>query len=193
MKEELNRLIESFKGIPVVEREDYHYFIHPLSDGIPLITPEMLEDAVSCIISLLPPSDNYGMLITAEAMGIPLTTMLSHELEKPFSIARKRRYGIPGEIIVKQTTGYSTSSIHLNLPVRGGRAVIVDDVLSTGGTLRSIAKGMKGSRWDIECAVILFNKMGDRKNDLENEMGIPIFTLLDVDRVDGAFVARRSD
>jgi adenine phosphoribosyltransferase len=192
MKDEMNRMIGTFEGIPIVKKGDYHYFVHPLSDGIPIITPQQLKDAVTCIRSLLPPLQNFDLFITAEAMGIPLTTLLSQEVSKPFSIARKRKYGMDGEIKAKQSTGYSTSDIYLNLPRYKGRAVIIDDVLSTGGTLVSLANGMKDSGWDIECAVILFNKMGEGRYDLEKELDFPILTLLNVELFGEAFKAERS-
>ena len=192
MKNELDSLIRSFEGVPIIRKGEYLYFVHPLSDGIPTIEPGLLEDAVTCVMDMLPPLDRFDLMITAEAMGIPLTTLLSARISKPFSIARKRKYGIKGEIMAKQSTGYSSSNIHLNLPRENGRAVIIDDVLSTGGTLISIANGLKGTGWDVECAVILFNKMGNSRTDLENEMGFPILTLLDVDLVDGSYIAKVS-
>jgi adenine phosphoribosyltransferase len=192
-EEALKRLIGSFEGIPVVKKENYHYFVHPLSDGIPLIRPEMLDDAAACLRGLLFESDTYDIFLTAEAMGIPLATRLSMDTGKPFSIARKREYGLSGEVKVEQSTGYSSSSIHLNLPGEGGRVVILDDVLSTGGTLISMTEGMDGQRWSVTGAVILFNKMGERKEDLEKRLGYPIRTLLDIDLLDGTFNARISE
>jgi len=193
MKDEMDRLVRSFEGIPIVEKGDYHYFVHPLSDGIPIIAPEQLQDATTCIMELLPPPENYDLLITAEAMGIPLTTLLSQRVSKPFSIARKRRYGIKGEITVKQSTGYSSSDIHLNLPNGNGHLVIVDDVLSTGGTLASIMNGIRGTGWNVASAVILFNKMGGRKSGLEKVLGFPIITLLDVELIGDSYRARKSE
>lgn len=192
MKGSIEKLVRSFEDIPIVKRGDYHYFIHPLSDGIPFIEPGLLEDAAKCIEGLLPEKDNYDILLTAEAMGIPLATKISLDVRKPFSIARKREYGLPGEVIVEQTTGYSTSRIHLNLPGERGRAVIIDDVLSTGGTLISITDGMKRTGWTIVEAVILFNKMGEAKREMEEKLGYPIRTLLDVEMVDGSFKAYAS-
>jgi adenine phosphoribosyltransferase len=183
----MDKLIGSFDNIQTVKKGEYHYFIHPLSDGIPLIEPALIEAASECIMEILPDPDEYDMFLTAEAMGIPLTTNLSTKIGKPFSIARKREYGIKGEVTVEQTTGYSTSNIHLNLPTEPKRIVIVDDVLSTGGTLISITQGMKKMGWTIIGAVILFNKMGNEKEEMEKKLGYPIRTLLDVEMVRGSF------
>jgi len=186
-------LIASFQGIPIVKSGEYNYFVHPLSDGIQAISSSLLTDASKCLMELLPNLDEFDLMITAEAMGIPLAAALSMITGKPFSIARKRSYSLPGEITVGQETGYSSSKLHLNLPGAGGRSVIVDDVLSTGGTLKALAKGIRRSGWSVDRAFFLFNKMEKvRKNEMEKEVGLRITSLLDIEFVGDGFVARRS-
>ena len=46
-----------------------------------------------------------------EAMGIHLATALSLETGIPFVVVRKRQYGLPGEVAVHQTTGYSQGEL----------------------------------------------------------------------------------
>ncbi|MBN1539949.1 MAG: adenine phosphoribosyltransferase [Candidatus Thermoplasmatota archaeon] len=192
MNSSLERLKGSFRDVPIVRIGEYNYFVHPLSDGIPLIGPDMVGDATRCMIPLLPDSSGYDILLTVESMGIPITTSVSLEVLKPFSIVRKRRYDLPGEVRVGQRTGYSSSELHLNLPEGGGRAVVLDDVISTGGTLRSIAEGSKRAGWELVCAVILFNKIGEGRDRLAAELGFPIRTVLDVGYTDGSFEAMPS-
>ncbi|MBN1539114.1 MAG: adenine phosphoribosyltransferase [Candidatus Thermoplasmatota archaeon] len=186
-------LIASFQKIPIVKSGDYNYFVHPLSDGIPAISPSLLAGASECMMELFPDRDEFDLMVTAEAMGIPLAAALSTLISKPFSIARKRSYCLPGEITVGQETGYSSSKLHLNLPGSGGRSVIVDDVLSTGGTLRALVKGIRRSGWCVDRAFFLFNKMEKvPKNELEEEVELRITSLLDIEFVGDVFIARRS-
>ncbi len=60
----------------------------------------------------------------------------------------------------------------------------MDDVLSTGGTIRAIVKALKGIGAEIVDTVIVFNKHKNKK-ELEEELDIELKTLLDVDVVDG--------
>ena len=62
-------------------------------------------------------------------MGLPLTAPLSIRTGIPMVIARKRSYGLEGEVEVSQETGYSKGSIYLNDIKEGERIVIIDDVL----------------------------------------------------------------
>ena len=44
------------------------------------------------------------------------------------------------EFVIDQTTGYSKGEIYLNDIGKGDRVLLVDDVVSTGGTLLPIRK-----------------------------------------------------
>lgn len=188
-KKELGILRGSFHDIPFVKKGEYHYFIHPLSDGVREVDPVMVEEVTEYIEYLMKQIPDVDLLLTAEAMGIPVTTSLSMRTGIPFSIVRKRSYGLKGEVKAVQKTGYSRSDLYLNLPLEGGKVLLLDDVLSTGGTLRSMIDGLKQTEWEPLAAIVLFNKMGKDKLALEKELGLEIFTLLDIEFVDGKFQA----
>ena len=42
----LKKLKESFEKVPVVKKGDYDYVIHPITDGVPWITPDLLDEVV---------------------------------------------------------------------------------------------------------------------------------------------------
>jgi adenine phosphoribosyltransferase len=173
-----------------VKKGDYNYFVHPLSDGIRKISPDLLRETTDRLEKELLEFTDIDILLTAEAMGIPVTTTLSMRTGIPFSIVRKRSYGLEGEITILQETGYSKTELHLNLPKDSGRLMMIDDVLSTGGTLKAMVKGIRSTEWEPVGAIILFNKMGERRDELAQELGIEIITLLDVEYIDGSFVPR---
>ena len=107
----MNQLEKSFKNAPIVKRENYNYVIHPLTDGIPHITPELLKEVTNAMAKKLPTCDT---ILTIEAMGIPLAATLSIKTGIPFTIIRKRSYGLEGEVSVCQTTGYSSANLFIN-------------------------------------------------------------------------------
>ena len=86
---------------------------------------------------------DVDVLLGIEAMGLPLTAPLSMATGVPLVIARKRSYGLPGEVGIDQTTGYSKGAMYLNDLKPGERVAIVDDVLSTGGTLEAVIEGVR--------------------------------------------------
>jgi adenine phosphoribosyltransferase len=190
----LNDLVSSFSGVPIVRKGDYDYFVHPLSDGIPLIDPELLDITARLMSRLIPSGCDYEVLVTAEAMGIPLTTAISMMTKKPYSIVRKRSYGTDGEIEIRQRTGYSEGVLYVNLPPSTNRCIIIDDVLSTGGTLRSLIEGIRVSGSEPLGAVFLVDKMGEEgRKAMEENLGVWIRPLLYVDIYDGICEARPTE
>jgi adenine phosphoribosyltransferase len=83
-------------------------------------------------------------------------------------IARKRQYGLDGEIEINQETGYSKGSIFLNDIKPGERIAIIDDVLSTGGTIRSVIQGVKRTGAVIQNIVVVVEK-GPGMRVLQND------------------------
>jgi adenine phosphoribosyltransferase len=60
----------------------------------------------------------------------------------PMTVIRKREYKLPSEVAVHQTTGYSKGELYLNGVYKGDRVVIIDDVISTGGTMRALLQAL---------------------------------------------------
>jgi len=130
-------LTNSLLTCPIVKKGEYNYFVHPITDGIPDIDPGLLREIAVGMVRLLNlTSVNY--IVTAEAMGIPIATAISLMTDIPVNIIRKRQYELPGECDVCQVTGYSKGAMYINGIKAGDRVVIVDDVISTGGTMNGI-------------------------------------------------------
>ncbi|HEV8595456.1 MAG TPA: adenine phosphoribosyltransferase, partial [Thermoplasmata archaeon] len=100
----LERLRASLKDSPVVRFGDYSYFVHPITDGIPLGDPKIFEEVVAEVARV---GDwECDKITTAESMGFPLAAAVSLRVNKPYVFLRKRKYGLPGEVSVAQATGY---------------------------------------------------------------------------------------
>ena len=170
-------LKKSIEDSPVMEIGDYQYFIHPLADGIPSIDPKMLGAAADAMISKC--DFDCDLIVTAETMGIPIATAVSMKLGIPYTVVRKRKYGLPGEVDIAQYTGYSKNSMYINGPKKGDRVVIIDDVLSTGGTMKAIINALKNT---IGCtivdAAVIFGK-SDADDAIFREFGVRVKRLVD--------------
>lgn len=117
-------------------------------------------------------------------MGIPLAVAVTERTGIPYSVIRKRKYGIDGEISLDQTTGYSRSPMYINGIGKGDRVALVDDVISTGGTLRSIAEALSGAGAVVTEVSAVFSKCRDI-GKLSEELDIRINYLLEVSSEDG--------
>ena len=184
-KDKLEILRQSVLDAPVILKGEYHYFIHPLSDGVPSQSAELLEAARDLIHERVDWS-SVDIILGIEAMGIPLAASLCLVTGKPMVIGRKRQYGLPGETAVDQSTGYSKGSIYLNDISQGDRVFIVDDVISTGGTLLPILKSIDGIGATVADCWIVFEK-GDGMNFVRSNGDWPLNSLVRIS-MDGSRV-----
>lgn len=170
-----NLLKKSFLTGPVVDREGYPYYVNPISDGVPPADPALLEEVIDGLLDIC--DFDCDLILAPEAMGIPLAAVLSLRTGIPFGVIRKRKYGLPDEIVVTRDTGYSTAKLYINGVKRGDRVAIVDDTLSTGGTLKAVVSVLGEHGVEVTEVGIVFNKAGDTSDILP---GIAIKSLLNV-------------
>jgi adenine phosphoribosyltransferase len=164
---------------------DYDYFISPITDGIPSMDPVVLDEVIDAIVQI--GEFDCDLITTPEAMGIPIAVGLSQRLGIPYNVIRKKKYGLPDEVSVIQCTGYSKRELYINGVKRGDRVVLVDDVISTGGTLSAILRALKDLGAIIKDVIIVVEK-GNVKSKIENELGIKIKTLVRVEIRNGHVV-----
>ena len=177
-------LEESLKGAPIIWKGDYPYFIHPISDGIPRMGPEVLK-AVSTLIVESTDWEGVDLIVSVEAMGLPLLAAVGEATGIPTVVIRKRSYGMEGEVAVDVSTGYSSSTLYINDIAPGERIVIVDDVISTGGTLEPLLEKLEEMGVILRDIVIAIEK-GEGRSRLNRERPEwPIRSLARIEIVDG--------
>jgi len=180
----LKHLEKSLYEAPIVKKGEYDYVIHPITDGVPYITPELLKEVTDEMKKHIKKCGRFDRIVTMEAMGIPLATSLSLDLGIPFTIIRKRQYGLPGEVSVEQVTGYSKSKMYINGLKKGDTIILVDDVLSTGGTLKAVLYVLKEIGVVVKGVFIAVYK-GTCKEEITKTYDIPITTIVDIEVIDG--------
>ncbi|MBE6485838.1 MAG: purine phosphoribosyltransferase family protein [Methanosphaera stadtmanae] len=179
----LEELKKSLVECPVVKKGEYFYFVHPISDGVPLVESKLLNNIMDYII------DNFDLskidkIVGVESMGIPLATALSLKTDIPFVIIRKRSYGLEGERKVHQQTGYGKSELFINNIKEEDNLLLIDDVVSTGGTLTSVINAIDEIGANLEHIIIPIEKDDGRKI-VEEATNKKISTLVKIKMVDG--------
>jgi len=181
----MDRLKQSLQDAPIVEKDGYHYFVHPVSDGVPMLRPELLREIVIRIIRKAA-LDRVDKIVAPEAMGIHISTAVSLMTDIPLVVVRKRGYGLEGEVSISQRTGYAENEMYINDVRAGDRLLVLDDVLSTGGTLRALLTALDDIGAEVADTIAVIKKVGG-----ENRLaGTPYEpkTLINVDVVGGEVV-----
>ncbi len=162
----------SLQTAPVLDRGGYPYIIHPLLDGVPRVDPGLLiawaewaggQDILQ----------GANLLVAPEAMGLPLATALAMKSGLPYVAVRKRQYDLEDETVAYCETGYSETCLYVNDVREGDRVVLVDDVLSTGGTADALLDTLKAVGATIQ-GVLVFVDKGDQTERLERKHSVPV-------------------
>ena len=180
----LETLQDSLRGAPIIWKGDYPYFIHPISDGIPRMEAKVLRATRDLIIDMVDWSE-IDIVVSVEAMGLPLLAAVGEVTGKPTVVIRKRSYGMEGEVRVDVSTGYSSSTAYINDIKPGERVLVVDDVISTGGTLEPLLEALEEMGAILKGVVIAIEKGKGRERLAEERPNWPIQTLARIDIVEG--------
>ncbi|WP_247010109.1 hypoxanthine/guanine phosphoribosyltransferase [Halorientalis litorea] len=176
----MERLRESLHDAPIIDKDGYEYMVHPISNGVPMLDPALLREVVAEVIRRV--DLDVDKIVAPEAMGIHLATALSLQTDIPLVVIRKRAYGLPDEIPLHKSTGYSESEMYINDVDAGDRVLILDDLLSTGGTLAAICNALDETGADISDIVVVIRKVGDSALD---DTDYEVESLVDITVEDG--------
>jgi adenine phosphoribosyltransferase len=180
----MDQLRQSLLDAPIIEKGDYEYFVHPVSDGVPMLRPELLREIVIKIIRKADLED-IDKIVTPAAMGIHISTAVSLMTDIPLVVIRKRQYGLDGEVSLAAQTGYSESEMYINDVEAGDRVLVLDDVLSTGGTMKAILDALEHIGAEVIDVVAVIKKAGPNELD---DAGYSVKTLINVTVEDGEVV-----
>ena len=146
----------------------------------------MLGDAeltVAAAAELLKKCPDFDILLTAEAKGIPLAHEMSRQSGKRYIPARKGPKLYMEEPVVVEDVSITTEAVQKLVIDRkdldsmdGKRILIVDDVISTGGSLHALETLVNKSKGTVvaRAAVLAEGEAADRKDIIYLEP-LPLF------------------
>ena len=143
------------------------------------------ELTVACARDLLKAAPEYDYLITAEAKGIPLIHEMARQHgDSTYMLVRKApKLYMTGvmEVKVRSITTAAEQKLYIDTAdaekMRGKRVLIVDDVISTGESLRAI-ETLVGQAGGIICGKMAILAEGDAidRDDIIYLEKLPLFT-----------------
>lgn len=136
-----------------------HLPICKLNDELSIAGFVMFSDVeltVACATELLKKMPEFDLILTAESKGIPLAYEMSRQCGKNYVLARKsvKLYmRNPVAVSVKSITTAKVQTLYLDEEdaklLQGKRIAVVDDVISTGESLRALDELVKQAGGEI--------------------------------------------
>jgi cysteine synthase len=155
-------LEQIYEGASTVFSGAYRTTINELTDQRPALRPEILAEAVNRLVRLGTFSAATKLLVEEDKGGI-LAGPVCLATGLPLAVARWYPYDLPGEggnppAEVEITSEYYSGHLYVNGIVAGDRVVIIDDTVSTGGTLVALVEAVRRAGAEVIEALVVTEK-----------------------------------
>ena len=175
-----NLVIQAFDNQPLTQFEKYRFLINPLTEQIPATSAELLQAATDWIVA----DGDFKQatkIVGEEDKGAILVASTSLATGLPFGMARWYSAGLEGEVSVDFEMEYASGQLFLNGVEENDKVIIVDDMISTGGTMLALIQAVqlaKGQIVDIICVAEKIEYDGVQR--IAKETGYQVKTLVKI-------------
>lgn len=181
IQKKLERIRKSFIGKPIhFDKTGYPYSLFTLTDFYPPMEPTLIEDMADLLV-YYGDFENVDLIVSeADRGGGPLTHAISMRTNIPYTLANWYPSGGPGELQVNASVGFSGNGfIFLNGIKKGQRTILVDDLLSSGGTAIALIQAILKGGATVKQALFVAEKvLMHGRQKLEKIYSIPIISLV---------------
>jgi adenine phosphoribosyltransferase len=173
-------LRDVYERAPVLKTGKHFTTVNELCDQVPALRPETLRAAVE--EALQHGTFGANKILTEEDKGAPIAAAMSLAVDLPLSIARWYPYDVPGQVKVEIVSEYFTGSLYMNGVVPGDKVLIIEDTLSTGGTMIALIEAVRKVGADVVGAIAIIEKVGnDGHRTVLSKTGVDVKTCVQID------------
>lgn len=173
-------LEDSYAAARVVDSGRYLTSVNELCDHIPALRPRLLEHVTARLLASLDLAGCTKILVEEEK-GAVIGAALSLATGLPLALARAYPYDVPGHR-VDFDSEYTGGSLYVNGIEPGDRVCLVDDTLSTGGTLIALVKAVREIGAEVtEAAVVVEKPANGGREALRSRTGLEVGSLIRID------------
>ena len=137
-------------------------------DISPLYRDTRLLDQGMAILERRFNFDKIDIIVGIEARGFPIATLLAKSTDKPMVMARKSGK-LPGQVKQRHyglEYGDAAVEIQVNAIIPGKRVLIIDDLLSTGGTAQATSDLVRDLGAEVSGIAFLVELFGLNGRDI---------------------------
>ena len=182
-------LERAYEGAPALMTGRHLTTVNEFTDQIPALRPQLLAEARDRLLAL-GPIEETDKLLVEEDKGAILGGAVSLAVGLPLAVARWYPYNLgdanphlPTRAIeVPLDSEYFVGTLFVNGIDRNDRVTIVDDTISTGGTLAALISAVhKAGATVAEVRVVVEKVAGGGTERINTQFGIPVRSVMRVD------------
>ncbi|MCL6459881.1 MAG: phosphoribosyltransferase [Gorillibacterium sp.] len=179
----LHESISQARSVKLFKNSDttYNFKLYPFGERGTFIQPELISeitDNISASIAEHFPAFDY--IVSPEPGGHTWGMLAAYKMKKPMNILRlsSEKYE-EFKICIKRETAYNENYIYFDGFQENDRVLILDDVISSGATIRAIANQLNELGVHLVGIQVILVK-GEHYKRLEEDYKIPIRFLASV-------------
>jgi|tagenome__1003787_1003787.scaffolds.fasta_scaffold20908857_2 adenine phosphoribosyltransferase len=180
-------LEQAYEQAPAVRSGTYLTTVNEFTDQQPALRTELLREACERVVALGDFSAADKLLVE-EDKGAILGAAVCLVTGLPLAVARWYAYELPAPapdapvISVPIASEYFSGTLYVNGVERGDRVVIVDDTISTGGTLAALIRAVERAGATVTEVLVAVEKPANGGvKRIEREFGISVKSVVQVD------------
>lgn len=173
-----------YRDAGVTDSGSYLTTVNQLTDQLPALEPDTLAAATDLLLD----SGEFDVdkLAVEEDKGISLGVAVARELELPLAVARWYTYDIDGfddqRVHVPIDSEYFSGDLYLNGVEAGDEVAVVDDTISTGGTMVAMIDAIREAGAEVAEAHCVVEKRGNGGVErVREETGVEVSTAVTVE------------
>ncbi len=174
-------LTSAMDGKPLFTIDKYKFILNPLTEQVPATTSQLLEAASKAIMNHMR-TDKYDKIITEEDKGAILVAAVSLMSGLPFGMARWYPNNLANQVSSIFSCEYlSEGTLYICGIEQNDRVCIIDDIISTGGTLIGMIKALKEIGAEIVDVIVVGEKIEYKGIErVAQETGIQVKSILKI-------------
>ena len=128
--------------------------------------PKELKTVCSHLAKLVQGLKNTTVVLGAATAGIPFSTLVSAETNIPMCYIRKK------------AKGHGTQSQIEGVFEKGQKAVLIDDLITSGASKKIFVEGAREAGMEIEDLVVILDRRADNDKGAIDELNVNLRSLL---------------
>ncbi|MFD8811207.1 dTMP kinase [Streptomyces sp. NPDC059627] len=172
-------LEDAYAAAGVLDSGRYLTTVNELCDHIPALRPELLRHVIDRLRSTLNLT-GCSKILVEEEKGAVIGAALSLETGIPLAIARTYPYQVPGHR-VGFVSEYTQGELYVNGVEPGDQVCLVDDTLSTGGTLVSLISAVREIGAEVGDVAVVVEKAGNGGREALAQLGVAVTSLIEIE------------